>query len=167
MRKEDVEDQPTLKIILWMMIFLNTILKSYFLFVIITKYWQYSPCCTIHPWTYLTHSSLWQMLIVALTVFFSQFLDIDLLSLLLGIWPHISTGQWTCYMAAHVGTQTAWSLRLHSTGEAHQEHHYRFVTQTPSGMVSAYIGMKVMGDSLLRNQEEENSSRELSRGPWV
>ena len=86
----------------------------------------------------------WKMLIVALTVPFSQFLDIDLLSLLLGIWPHISTGQWTCHMAAHVGTQTAWSLRLHSTGEAHQEHHYRFVTQTPSVMVSAYVGMKMM-----------------------
>ena len=107
---------------------------------------------------------VWKMLIVALTVPFSQFLDIDLLSLLLGIWPHISTGQWTCYMAAHVGTPTAWSLWLHSTGEAHQEHHYRFVTQTPSGMVSAYIGMKVMGDLLLRNQKEENSSRELALG---
>ena len=26
---------------------------------VITKYWLYSPCCTIHPWTHLTCNSLY------------------------------------------------------------------------------------------------------------
>lgn len=50
-------------------------------------------------------------------------------------------------MAAHVGAQTARSLWLHSPGEAHQEHHHRFVTQMPSGMV---LGRRVMGEFALK-----------------
>ena len=32
--------------------------KGYFPFTVITKYWLFSPCCTIHPLAYLTPSSL-------------------------------------------------------------------------------------------------------------
>ena len=32
--------------------------KGYFPVIVITKYWPYSLCCTIHPWGYLTPSSL-------------------------------------------------------------------------------------------------------------
>ena len=38
--------------------FFYRIFKGYFLFTVITKYWFYSPCCTIHPWAYLTPNSL-------------------------------------------------------------------------------------------------------------
>ena len=33
--------------------------KGYFPFTVITKHWLYFPCCTIHPWTYLTPHSLY------------------------------------------------------------------------------------------------------------
>ena len=33
--------------------------KGYFPFTVIKKYWLYSPCCIIHPWTYLTPNSLY------------------------------------------------------------------------------------------------------------
>ena len=36
-----------------------TIFKGYFPFTVITKYWLYSPCCTMHPWAYLTPNSLY------------------------------------------------------------------------------------------------------------
>ena len=39
--------------------FFNTILKGCFPWTVITKYWLYSLCCTIHPWAYLTPNSLY------------------------------------------------------------------------------------------------------------
>ena len=33
--------------------------KGYFPFIVITKHWLYSPCCTIHAWACLTPSSLY------------------------------------------------------------------------------------------------------------
>ena len=36
-----------------------TIFKGYFPFTVITNYWLYSPCCTVHPWAYLIPSSLY------------------------------------------------------------------------------------------------------------
>ena len=36
-----------------------TIFKGYSPFIVITKYWLCSPCCTTHPWAYLTLSSLY------------------------------------------------------------------------------------------------------------
>lgn len=50
-----------------------------------------------------------------------------------GIWSHLPTGQWAGYMAAYVGAQTAWGLRLYCTGKAHKEHHYRFVSPVRRG----------------------------------
>ena len=35
------------------------ILKDYFPFIVITKYWLHSQCCTIHPWACLTPNSLY------------------------------------------------------------------------------------------------------------
>ena len=37
---------------------MHTIFKGYFPFIVITKYWLHSPCCTVHPWAYATPSSL-------------------------------------------------------------------------------------------------------------
>ena len=37
----------------------NTIFKGYFPFTVIIKYWQYSTCCIIHSWDYLTPNSLY------------------------------------------------------------------------------------------------------------
>lgn len=36
----------------------KTISKGYFPFTVITKYWLYSLCCTVHLWTWLTPNGL-------------------------------------------------------------------------------------------------------------
>jgi len=40
-----------------------TIVKDCFPFIVITKYWLYSPCCAIHPWAHLTPETLYLQLL--------------------------------------------------------------------------------------------------------
>ena len=40
-----------------------TIVKFCFPFILITEYWLYSPCCTIHPWAHLTPETLYLQLL--------------------------------------------------------------------------------------------------------
>lgn len=68
-------------------------------------------------------------------------------------------------MAAHVGAQTARSVWLHGTGEAHQEHHHRLVPQTPSELVLAdFLMCRKEGDGSICLKEAKR--KELSLGGY-
>ena len=54
----EIERTCTLKFWFCLLI-LYAMFKHYFQFTVITKYWLYSLCCTMHPWTYLTPKRLY------------------------------------------------------------------------------------------------------------
>ena len=44
---------------IFLLLIFYTVFKGYIPFTVITKYWLYSPCCTIHPRAYLIPNSLY------------------------------------------------------------------------------------------------------------
>ena len=104
--------------------------KGYFPFTVVTKYWPYSLCCTIHPWAYCTPNNLYlpllhphlahpplvtiSMLYLRIWFFFYSLFVVFLKCHIWMIWYSIGLSlTYFTHMHTHMHTHTTASLSIH------------------------------------------------------